>query len=89
MLDEEQSGTFSNFIINSHFCTTLFKKNDFDEFYVKDDNFCFYYYRLGNLTFLILYDKETTIDDMINVKVNLKTFLDQFEDKDTEKVKSK
>jgi hypothetical protein len=80
MINEGLDGVFSNFIHNSHFSTTLFKKNDVDEFYIKDDDYCFYFYRLGNTTFLILYDKETTIDDMINVKVNLKTFIDQFED---------
>jgi hypothetical protein len=89
MIDEEHGTVFANFIQNSHLSTTLFKKGETDEFYVKDDNFCFYYYKLSNLAFMILYDKETTIDDMINVKVNLKTYIEQFEDKDYDKINSK
>jgi hypothetical protein len=89
MIDDSLSNVFVNFLQNSHFSISLFKKNDIDEFYVKDDVFCFYFYRIGNITFLILYDKETTIDDMINVKVNLKTFLDQFDNIDSDKINSK
>jgi hypothetical protein len=83
VIDEDCSHILSNFIQNTHLSTTLFKKNETDEFFVKDENFCFYYYRLGYLVFLMLYDKEITIDDMNSVKLNLKTYLDHFEEKET------
>lgn len=81
-IDDSVEDSFSQFITNTHFATVLFRKGGYDEFYVKDDVDCFYYYKYGSLTFLILYDKDITFDDVNNVKLNLKTYIESFEDHD-------
>lgn len=82
MIDESFEETFSNFIENTHFSTALFKKNSFDEFYVKDNLHTFYYYKIAALTFLIIYDKNIPFDDINSVKITLKTFKEQFDNKE-------
>jgi hypothetical protein len=57
-----------------------------DEFYIKDDsNFTFYYYKINFLTFFILFDRETTFDDINIVKVTLKTLKENFDNKENYK----
>ncbi len=80
MLDENCEGIISSFLQNSHFSSTLFKKiSEYDEFYVKDQSHMFYFYKIGDLTFFILYDIETTFDDVNTVKVTLKTLKENFD----------
>jgi hypothetical protein len=50
MIDEGMEEFFSNFIINSHFSTAILRKpalNNCEEFYIKDDTYLFYYYKIG------------------------------------------
>ena len=57
-----------------------------DEFYVKDDsNFTFYYYKVDSITFLILFHKETTFDDINSVKLILKASKDKFDTRENYK----
>jgi hypothetical protein len=89
MVDEtsESEEIFNNFILNSHFSNNLLECENSnngqlcDEYYVKGELFTFYYYRLGELIFLILMDKDTNFDDINTVKVTIKTFKEKFEEK--------
>ena len=57
-----------------------------DQFYVKDNNYyIFYYYRINALCFLLLFDKDTSFDDINTVIATLKTLIDSFDNRDTYK----
>lgn len=74
---------FRNFILNSHLSIHIFKKSsDFDEFYLKNEEFTFYFLKISFVSVLILFDKDITFDDINNVKVTLRTYLDEYENKD-------
>jgi len=80
MIDENCEKIFANFINNTHFCTEFFRKTpEFDEFYVKDQSNIFYYYKIGDLIFFILYDHDTSFDDVNTVKITLKTLKENFD----------
>ena len=92
MLDENLVGVFEKFILNNCFSNILFenlKENTqemTDEFYVKDDsNFTFYYYKVDSITFLMLFHKETTFDDINSVKLILKASKDKFDTRENYK----
>ena len=92
MLDENLVGIFEKFILNNCFSNILFenlKENTqemTDEFYVKDDsNFTFYYYKVDSITFLMLFHKETTFDDINSVKLILKASKDKFDTRENYK----
>jgi hypothetical protein len=82
IIDESCEETFINFILNVHFCSAIFKKSQIEEFYVKDNSNIFYHFKINALTFLILFDKDTTSDDVNNVKVTLKSFSEIFDNKE-------
>ena len=80
MINETCEDSFKDFIENSHLCSALFKTNtDYEEFYVKDQSHMFYFYKNGDLNFYILYDKETTFDDVNTVKITLKNLKENFD----------
>lgn len=80
MVDETYEDVFSKFIQNGHFNIALFNKNtNYDEFYIKDDNFTYYFYKVYNLIFLILYDKNITFEDVNSVKITFNTFNEKFD----------
>lgn len=97
MIDESLENVFEKFIINNVFSNMIFideesenltdeKSFITDEFYIKDDsNFTFYYYKINFLTFFILFDRETTFDDINIVKVTLKTLKENFDNKENYK----
>ena len=97
MIDENLENIFEKFIINNVFSNMIFidEENEnliddksfiTDEFYIKDDsNFTFYYYKINYLTFFILFDRETTFDDINIVKVTLKTLKENFDNKENYK----
>lgn len=74
---------FRNFILNSHLSIHILKKkSDFEEFYLKNEEFTFYFFKISFVSVLILFDKDITFDDINNVKVTLRTYIDQYENKD-------
>jgi hypothetical protein len=80
MIDENCDKIFANFVSNTHFCADFFRKtSELDEFYVKDQSNIFYFYKIGDLSFFILYDKETSFDDVNTVKITLKTLKENFD----------
>jgi len=71
---------FKDFIMNSHLSMQIFKLNsDFDEYYLKNDEFTFYFFKEKEFSIMILFEKDVTFDDINNVKVTLKTFIDQYD----------
>lgn len=85
MIDESLAyiEAFRSFLLNSHLTINILKKkSEFDEFYLKNDDFTFYYLKISAIGVLILFDKDITFDDINNVKVTLRTYIDQFENKD-------
>ena len=87
MINDGESETFEKFILNSPFCDAIFNPNTiYDEFYIKNENnLTFYYYRAEILTFLILFEKDTTFDDINSVKMTLKNLKDSFDNRENYK----
>ena len=57
-----------------------------DQFYVKDNNyFIFYYYKINALCFLLLFDKETSFEDINTVTSTLKALKDSFDNRENYK----
>jgi len=83
MIDESYEEVFSNFIQNVHFSSHILKRNsECDEFYVKDNLYTFYYFKMSALVFLIIYDKDTTFDDVNNVKNTIKTYKEKIDNRE-------
>lgn len=53
-----------------------------EEFYIKDESYCYYFIKTGVLTYIILFLKETSFTDIQNVKMHLKNLKDLFLEKD-------
>ena len=83
----ELEQVFQNFLINNIFSNFLFDEDNMsDQFYVKDNNYyIFYYYRINALCFLLLFDKDTSFDDINTVIATLKTLKDSFDNRDNYK----
>ena len=83
----ELEQVFQNFLINNIFSNFLFDEDNIsDQFYVKDNNYyIFYYYRINALCFLLLFDKDTSFDDINTVIATLKTLKDSFDNRDNYK----
>jgi len=74
---------FRNFILNSHLSVHILRKNsDFEEFYLKNEEFTFYFFKISFVSVMMLFDKDITFDDINNVKVTMRTYIDQFENND-------
>jgi hypothetical protein len=78
---------FKNFILNSHLSEIILRKNsapvsEFEEFYLKNDEFIFYFFKINDIFVLILFDYNTIFDDINHMKVVLKTYIDQYENKE-------
>jgi len=74
---------FTNFLLNSYLSINILKKNsEYDEFYLKNEEFTFYFFKLSSISLMILFDKDITFDDINNVKVTLRMYIDQFENKE-------
>ena len=85
MIDDSNAykEAFKNFILNSHLSGIILKKHsEFDEFYLKNDEFTFYFFKINDIFVMILFDKDTIFDDINNMKVVLKTYIDQYENKE-------
>ena len=76
-----------NRLVNNAITIAHLEKNIvYDEFYVKDsNNETFYYYRIGSLSFFLLFDKEKTFDDINSVKLTLKATRESFDNKENYK----
>jgi hypothetical protein len=80
MINETCEDLFANFVKNTHFSADFFRITpEYDEFYVKDQSNIFYFYKIGELSFFILYDKETSFDDVNTVKITLKALKENFD----------
>ena len=89
MGDEDLKEVFENFLINNVFTNFLFDNGGeclSDQFYIKDNNyFTFYYYKINALCFLLLFDKETSFEDINAVTSTLKALKDSFDNRDNYK----
>ena len=89
MGDEDLKEVYENFLINNVFTNFLFDNEGeclSDQFYVKDDNyFIFYYYKINALCFLLLFDKETSFEDINAVTSTLKALKDSFDNRENYK----
>jgi len=89
MGDEELKEVYENFLINNVFTNYMFDNDGecmSDQFYVKDNRyFIFYYYRINALCFLLLFDKETSFDDINAVTSTLKALKDSFDNRENYK----
>ena len=89
MGDEELKDVYESFIINNVFSNIFFDNEGeslSDQFYVKDNNyFIFYYYRINALCFLLLFDKETSFEDINAVISTLKALKDSFDNRENYK----
>ena len=87
--NEELKEVFENFLINNVFTNFMFDNDGeclSDQFYVKDNNYyIFYYYRINALCFLLLFDKETSFDDINAVTSTLKALKDSFDNRENYK----
>ena len=86
MGNEELKEVYENFLINNVFTNFMFDNDGeclTDQFYVKDNKyFIFYYYRINALCFLLLFDKETSFDDINAVTSTLKALKDSFDNRE-------
>ena len=89
MGNEELKEVYENFLINNVFTNFMFDNDGeclTDQFYVKDNKyFIFYYYRINALCFLLLFDKETSFDDINAVVSTLKALKDSFDNRENYK----
>jgi hypothetical protein len=97
MLDEGESEKMWKFIVNCAFVKDLFENEStnntnnnaltYSEFYLKNfDEETFYFYKADNeITFLLLFDKDKTFDDINSVKLTLKNMKDVLDNKDNYK----
>jgi hypothetical protein len=99
MLDEGESEKMWKFIVNCAFVKDLFENEStnntntnnnaltYNEFYLKNfDEETFYFYKADNeITFLLLFDKDKTFDDINSVKLTLKNMKDVLDNKDNYK----
>ena len=89
MGNEELKEVYENFLINNVFTNFMFDNDGEclnDQFYVKDNNYyIFYYYRINALCFLLLFDKETSFDDINAVTSTLKALKDSFDNRENYK----
>ena len=89
MGDEDLKDVYENFLINNVFTNIMFDTDGEclrDEFYVKDNKyFIFYYYKIIALIFLLLFDKETSFDDINAVTSTLKALKDNFDNRENYK----
>ena len=80
---------YENFLINNVFINIMFDNDEeclSDQFYVKDNKYCiFYYYKINTLCFLLLFDKETSLDDINAVTSTLKALKDNFDNRENYK----
>jgi len=82
MVDDSFEDIFAYYLLNCHFSSIIFNKSNLtDEFYTKTELFTFYYYKLGNMVFLIIFGKDITFEDINTTKSTLKSFKDQFDNK--------
>jgi hypothetical protein len=83
LINDKTEDLFNSFLLNSHYTTDIIKKTpSVEEFYIKDDLYCYYFIKAGILSFIIIFLKETSFYDMQNVKVLLKSLRDFFIDKE-------
>ena len=89
MGNDDLKGVFENFLLNNVFTNIMFDNDGeclSDQFYVKDNNYyIFYYYRINALCFLLLFDKETSFDDINTVTSTLKALKDSFDNRENYK----
>ena len=89
MGDEDLKEVYENFLINNIFTNFLFDNEGeclSDQFYVKDNNyFTFYYYKINALSFFLLFDKETSFEDINAVTSTLKALKDSFDNRENYK----
>ena len=89
MINENLKNAFENFLINNVFTNIMFDLEEdslHDQFYVKDNNYyTFYYYKINDLCFLLLFDKETSFDDINSVTATLKALKDSFDNNENYK----
>ena len=89
MGDEDLKEVYENFLINNVFTNFLFDNEGeclSDQFYIKDNNFfTFYYYKINALCFLLLFDKETSFEDINAVTSTLKALKDSFDNRENYK----
>ena len=89
MGDEDLKDVYENFLINNVFTNIMFDNDGeclSDQFYVKDNKyFIFYYYKINALIFLLLFDKETSFDDINAVTSTLKALKDNFDNRENYK----
>ena len=87
--DEDLKEVYENFLINNIFTNFLFDNEGeclSDQFYVKDNNyFTFYYYKINALSFFLLFDKETSFEDINAVTSTLKALKDSFDNRENYK----
>jgi hypothetical protein len=89
MGDEDLKDVYKNFLINNAFTNIMFDNDEeclSDQFYVKDNKyFIFDYYKINALCFLLLFNKETSLDYINAVTSILKALKDNFDNRENYK----
>lgn len=89
MGDEDLKNIYEYFLINNVFTNIMFDDDGeclSDQFYVKDNNYyTFYYYKINALCFLLLFDKDTSFDDINAVTSTLRALKDSFDNRENYK----
>ncbi len=73
MNEEKNEKLISQFLMNNCFSLySLRTSNTTDEYYVKTDDYTFYYYKLGIINAYFLFDKDVSMEDINATKTELK-----------------
>ena len=74
MNDDKMDKVMSEFLVNTCFSMYSLKvSSTSEEYYVKNDDFTFYYCKCGIINAYFLFDRDVSIEDIINTKNELKS----------------
>lgn len=83
MINEEYGKTFIDFLVNCHFTLNCFAKtSNSDEFYLKSEDFLFYFLNVGTLNIFMIFDNGVSFEEVYNIKKIFKTMKDQIDNKE-------
>ena len=78
MLDDNCDNTIAEFLVNTCFSIySLRSSNCTDEYYVNNDEFTFYYFKIGIINAYFLFKRDVSMEDIISTKNELKTIKDR------------
>jgi len=73
MNDDKMDKAIAEFLVNTCFSIySLKSSNSTEEYYVKNDEFTFYFFKLGIINAYLLFDKDISMEDIIETKNELK-----------------